>query len=358
MSRPPVSVVVPFAGTQEQARAVLAMLGGLDTRPGDELILADNSGTVTPPTTAPSSTARPPSPSAAATPPAAAATPPPAAATPPAAAATPPTGAAPPPAVAPPHVVRAQGEASASHARNAGAGAAHNDWILFLDSDVVAPTDLLDQFFARPIDEHVGAVTGDIAGIPDTRTLAARYGTARNFLGQRSHVSNPVRPRASSANLLVRRAAFVQIGGYTEGIWAGEDTDLTWRLQAAGWTLAFNEHAVVQHAYRERLRDLGRQWRGYAAGARWLSERYPDFRPDPGLNRGVRLLLKRFGIGPGVAFRADGRSAPATATLSRRERAEFLFVQIYLAIEEQIGLRMSNEVGRRNHWLGRRRSGR
>ena len=148
----------------------------------------------------------------------------------------------------------------------------------------------------------MGAVTGDIAGIPDTRTLAARYGTARNFLGQRSHVNNPVRPRASSANLLVRRAAFEQVGGYTEGIWAAEDTDFTWRLQAAGWTLGFNEHAVVQHAYRTTLRELGRQWRGYAAGARWLSERYPDFKPDPGLNRGVRLILKRFGIGPGVAL--------------------------------------------------------
>ena len=119
---------------------------------------------------------------------------------------------------------------------------------------------------------------------------------------------NPFRPRASSANLLVRRVAFEEVGGYTEGIWAGEDTDFTWRLQDAGWTLEFNEHAVVQHAYRETLRELGRQWRGYAAGARWLSERYPDFRPDPGLNRGVRLLLERVGIGPGVAFRADGRS--------------------------------------------------
>ena len=302
MSRPPVSVVVPFAGSRDQATAVLAMLGGLETRFEDELILADNSGTA------------------------------------------PPLGATLLLDRANPRVVSAAGEASASHARNAGAAGAHNGWILFLDSDVIAPADLLDRFFAEPIGERVGAVTGDIAGIPDTRTLAARYGTARNFLGQRSHVSNPVRPRASSANLLVRRAAFEQIGGYTEGIWAGEDTDFTWRLQDVGWTLGFNEHAVVQHAYRTTLRQLGRQWRGYAAGARWLSERYPDFKPDPGLNRGIRLLLKRFGIGEGVAVRADGRSSASSAQLSRRDRVQFLFVQIYLAVEEQIGLRMSNAV--------------
>jgi len=297
-----VSVVVPFAGTRENAVRVLTMLGGLETRPDDELILADNSGTA------------------------------------PALAAMKNIGRA------TPCVVPARGEASASCARNAGAAAAANEWILFLDSDVHPPVGLIDAFFAAEIADDVGAVTGDIAGIPDTRTLAARYGTARNFLGQRSHVNHPLRPRASSANLLVRRVAFEQVGGYTEGIWAAEDTDFTWRLQAAGWKLAFNPDAVVGHEYRRTLRELGRQWRGYAAGARWLSERYPDFTPDPGLNRGVRLILKRFGIGPGVAFRADGRTSPASAALSRRERLEFLFVQCYLAIEEQIGLRMSNEV--------------
>jgi GT2 family glycosyltransferase len=305
VSRPAVSVVVPFAGTTEQAHAVLTMLHALETRPDDELILADNSGTA------------------------------------------PAMAAALLRDRATPRVVSAAGEASAAHSRNVGAATVKNDWILFLDSDVIAPAGLLDSFFAEPIEERVGAVTGDIAGIPDTRTLAARYGTARNFLGQRSHVNNPVRPRASSANLLVRRAAFEAVGGYTEGIWAGEDTDFTWRLQAAGWTLAFNERAVVQHAYRTTLRALGKQWRGYAAGARWLAQQYPDFKPDPGLNRGIRLLLKRVGIGDGVAFRADGRSAPSSAQLSRGQRLQFLFVQIYLGIEEQIGLRMSNEVKRR-----------
>ncbi|MDA8067650.1 MAG: glycosyltransferase [Actinomycetota bacterium] len=313
MSRPPVSVVVPFAGSPAEGRGVVAMLLGLDSRPGDQLVLADNSGTA-PPRPAVAGTLRTPA--------------------------------------AQLSVVRAHGEASPAHARNVGAAAAGNDWILFLDADVRPPADLIERFFAQPIAERTGAVTGDITPAAGSRTLAARYGAARNFLGQRAHVSHPLRARASSANLLVRRAAFNEIGGYTEGIRAGEDTDLAWRLQAAGWGVEFNQHAVVQHAYRTSLRELGRQWRGYAAGARWLSERYPDFRPDPAINRALRLLLHRFGIGSGVAVRADGRSHPAAGRLSRRERAEFLCVQVYLAVEEQIGLRMSNQVGpgRRHRW--------
>lgn len=298
MMRPTVSVVVPFAGDPQAARAAVALLETLQIHAGDELILADNCGIV--------------------------------------------AG-----APAPVRVIRADGERSPSHARNAGAAYASGEWILFLDADVEAPAELVEAFFAEPIGERVGAITGDIRGVDRAGTLAARYGAARNFLGQRSHVRNQFRPRASSANLLVRREAFEQAGGYVEGIRAAEDTDFTWRLQDLGWTLEFCADAVVGHEYRSSLRDLRRQWRGYAAGAAWLSRRYPGFKPDPGLNRAVRLLLKKFGIGSGLAFRADGRTAERQARMSRWERAQFFMIDGILAVEEQIGLRMSNEVTRR-----------
>ena len=296
-ARPPVSVVVPFAGDAHAAEVALELLGGLETQPGDELILADNCGVI---------------------------------------------GGAPERVT----VIRADGERSPSHARNIGAAHARGEWILFLDADVRAPHDLLAAFFAKPIGDQVGAITGDIKGIDKAHTLAARYGASRNFLGQRSHVSNQFRPRASSANLLVRRVAFEQAGGYVEGIRAAEDTDFIWRLSDLGWALEFRPWAVVGHEYRTSLRDLRHQWRGYAAGAAWLSRRYPGFKPDPGLNRAIRLAAKKVGIGPGLAFRADGRTAARQAQLSRWERAQFLMVDAILAVEEQIGLRMSNEARR------------
>ena len=42
--RPPVSVVMPFAGDERAALTAVETLTGLDLRPGDELILADNAG--------------------------------------------------------------------------------------------------------------------------------------------------------------------------------------------------------------------------------------------------------------------------------------------------------------------------
>ena len=42
MTRPLVSVVMPFAGTRADALGALDALQALDLAPGDELILADN----------------------------------------------------------------------------------------------------------------------------------------------------------------------------------------------------------------------------------------------------------------------------------------------------------------------------
>src|SRR5260370_10874147 len=214
---------MPFAGNPAQARAAVDALLSLRTAQGDELILADNGGSVTAP--------------------------------------------------GPVQVVEVTGERSPAHARNTGAGHATREWILFLDADVQPPADLLDQFFARAIEDGVGAVAGEIRAAPAGHTLAARYGASRGFLGQQAHLEHPFRPRAAAANLLVRRSAFEAVGGFFEGVRAAEDTAFTWRLQAAAWRLELRPEAWVEHRYRTTLRELRRQWRGYAAGRAWLGRR-------------------------------------------------------------------------------------
>ncbi|WP_249011319.1 glycosyltransferase family 2 protein [Conexibacter sp. DBS9H8] len=293
-ARPAVSVVVPFAGEGAAAAAALALLDGLDVEAGDERILADNCGIVT---EAPAGV----------------------------------------------RVIAAAGERSPAHARNVGARAAHNDWILFLDADTRPPADLLARFFAAPIPSRIGAVAGELAGVVTVDTLAARYGAHANFLSQRAHLSHYYRPRAASANLLVRRRAFLTVGGFCEGVRAAEDTDFCWRLQEAGWTLGYCPGAVVGHRYRERLSDLRRQWRAYAAGSAWLETRWPGYHPDPALHRLVRLVRSRLRGGPGLPDRPHRASGP-TARLPWADRLAFLAVQCLLGVEEQIGLRQSNRV--------------
>jgi hypothetical protein len=302
VTRPAVSVVMPFAGTRAEAGTALFALRALDTGPEDELLLADNSGVA--------------------------------------------------PADERVTVVLATGEQSPSHARNAGAERARRDWILFLDADCSAPADLLDRFFRIPVDDDVGALAGAVvpagpgSGPPG---LAVRYGTAKSFLDHRAHLAHPFMPRAVAANLLVRREAYEAVGGFYEGVRAAEDTDFSWRLQRAGWRLEGRPAAAVEHRYRTTVRALRRQWRGYAAGRAWLGRRYEGFTPEPGLARAGRRLLhprRRSAADPPPAVPSGAPGAPWRPRPGRLDRGRFLALDAVLGVEELAGLALSNRPRR------------
>jgi GT2 family glycosyltransferase len=294
VDRPDVTIVMPFAGDAAAAQAAGHALRSLDAQDGDELILVDNSSTA-------------------------------------AANSIDPDGQ---PALT---VVTATGERSPAHARNVGAAHARNDWILFLDADTTPSDGLLRAFFDGAIDENVGAVAGEVLPAAGAQTLAARYGAARSFLGQQAHYEHPYRPRAAAANLLVRRTAFESLGGFYEGVRAAEDTDFSWRLQAAGWRLDLRPEAAVEHRYRTTVSELRRQWRGYAAGRAWLARRYDEFRPQPAVSRAVRRTRGR---GPSRLVRRDRDSAGVDA--GRLERSRFAALDVLLAFDELAGLALSN----------------
>jgi GT2 family glycosyltransferase len=317
VTRPAVSVVMPFAGTRADAEVALTALAALATGPDDELILADNSAGVVP-------------------------------------------------SSAGVLVVRADAERSPSHARNVGAEHARRDWILFLDADCQAPRDLIDHFFAVPVPDDVGALAGAVAPVSGGAGFAARYGAAKSFLDQDAHLAHRYLPRAVAANLLVRRAAFAAVGGFYEGVRAAEDTDFSWRLQRAGWALQACPQARVEHSYRTTVGALRRQWRGYAAGRAWLGRRYEGFAPEPALHRALARALRRrarpsatpappppsaappppSAAPPPPPSAAPSPPAPASPAPGRWDRGGFLALDALLGVEELAGFTLSNRPRR------------
>jgi GT2 family glycosyltransferase len=244
-ARPRVTVICPFHGDAAAGHAALVALAALQLRPGDEVIVADNTpdGVL--------------------------------------AAAAAPSGI---------DVVVTDAKRQAYTARNEAATQASGDWLLFTDADCVPAPDLMDRYFDNPPDERCGALAGEVVAAPGPG-LVAGYGAARGLLGQAAFLEHPYRPMAVTANLLVRRAAFEGIGGFAEGIRSGGDADLCWRLQAAGWELGQRPGAVVAHAHRDTLGGLLRQVARDGSGNAWLEAQHPGshiaVRPARGLARAV-----------------------------------------------------------------------
>jgi glycosyltransferase involved in cell wall biosynthesis len=239
--RPGVSVVVPFRGDRGAAERMVPALECLDLRDGDELIVADNTS----------------------------------------------EGAARSIARDGIRVIPAARERSSYHARNEGARLATAAWILFLDADCRPARRLLAAYFERPVPGNCGAVAGQILGEPGQESFAARYARSRNLFDHAEGLIRPDRGGAAAGNLLVRRAAFERIGGFTEGIRSGGDLDLCRRLDADGWRLQFRPGAAVHHRHRATLPSLLGAVARYGAGSRWLNERYPGTAPPWPLRYGL-----------------------------------------------------------------------
>ena len=282
-SRPAISVVVPFRGNRAAASRLLAALGDLDLRSGDEAIVADNTA----------------------------------------------DGAARWIAADGIRVVRAARERSAYHARNEGARLAAADWILFLDADCRPVPRLLAAYFEESISDDCGAIAGQILGEPDQRSFAARYARSRNLFDHADGLIRASGGGAAAGNLLVRRRAFEQIGGFTEGIRSGGDLDLCRRLAAAGWTLEFRPRAVVHHRHRATLPSLLGAVARYGAGARWLNERYPGSSPPWPLRYGLV---------------ATARDIVARVRERQVEEAVFRGVDGLGLVAHRLGYATSNEV--------------
>jgi mycofactocin system glycosyltransferase len=166
-----------------------------------------------------------------------------------------------------------------SSARNVGLALATTPLVAFIDSDCMPTEGWLAPLLGYFDDPLVAAVAPRIisGSLPSTalgRYLAARpsldMGTAEGLVRPLSRI-----PYVPSAALLVRR----DVAGerlFDPALRGGEDVDLVWRLQAAGWDVRYVPRCTVSH---EGPTTLG-PWIGrrafYGTTAGPLSQRHPQ----------------------------------------------------------------------------------
>ncbi|MCU1324682.1 MAG: glycosyl transferase family protein [Bryobacterales bacterium] len=170
-----------------------------------------------------------------------------------------------------------------SFARNTGVRASRGDIIAFTDDDVEVTANWLSSLVRPFADPAVGCTTGLV--IPAEMETAEqslfeswlsfhrgylprRFGPEwlRNFRG-----APPVWDLGAGANMALRRSAFEKTGLFDTRLGAGasgcsEDSELWYRLLAAGYSCQYEPSSLVLHHHRANRRQLTGQMRMYSRG--------------------------------------------------------------------------------------------
>jgi GT2 family glycosyltransferase len=163
-----------------------------------------------------------------------------------------------------------------SVARNTGIAASTGEIIAFTDSDCRADEDWLYYLVGGLLQSSFAGIGGPNLLPPEDSLVAAAVmaspgGPAHVMLTDRKAEHIP------GCNMAFYKWALGQIGGFDPTFHqAGDDVDLCWRLQQAGYEIGFSPAAFVWHYRRSTIGAYLRQQRGYGEAEALLVRKHPE----------------------------------------------------------------------------------
>jgi glycosyltransferase involved in cell wall biosynthesis len=143
-------------------------------------------------------------------------------------------------------------------ARQHGASLAGTSWLLFTDADVEFEAD----YFARVRD----LVDDDVVFGPKLSRDAFQAHYRHVTFGQRL-LDRAGIPAATGSNLLIRAAALRAVGGFDVALPCNEDSEIVWRLRAAGFRTRFDDTLRV-YAFDHRRLESGSRAKAWHSALR------------------------------------------------------------------------------------------
>jgi GT2 family glycosyltransferase len=163
-----------------------------------------------------------------------------------------------------------------SSARNTGMEAAGGEIIAYIDDDAIPDPHWLEYIAHGFRNKECAAVGGPNilpeSALPLSECVANAPGNATHVL-----LTDQVAEHLPGCNIAIRKSALQAIGGFDEKFRiAGDDVDVCWRLQQAGWTLRYEAGAVVWHYRRNTIGAFWRQQKNYGRAEALLQQKWPQ----------------------------------------------------------------------------------
>ena len=162
-----------------------------------------------------------------------------------------------------------------SVARNVGAEAANGEIVAYTDSDCVADPDWLTYLVAKMESANLVACGGPNFPPPEDSLVPAAVAVSP---GGPTHVllSDDIAEHIAGCNMAFRRDVLLSMGGF-DPVYraAGDDVDICWRFQDAGYVIGFSPAAVVWHFRRNTVKAYIGQQRGYGKAEALVYSKHP-----------------------------------------------------------------------------------
>lgn len=178
----------------------------------------------------------------------------------------------------------------AAAARNCGILAAHHDVIAFTDADCIVDSGWLRALASRIGETGVGIVGGRIAAVAGANSVE-RFG--ERIHDHRRAIEELRPPYVITMNWASPKQLLVDVGLFDESLLRGQDTDLAFRIGAAGWRMVYVPDAVVRHFNENSL--VGLFCEGYTHGryAPLLRSRHARTHKPPSCGKQMWRALQR-----------------------------------------------------------------
>ena len=164
--------------------------------------------------------------------------------------------------------------------RNYGAKRAKNDWLVFVDSDVIVETDYIENIkknlTENPCDAFGGADKAHKGFNLMQKAISYSMTSVFTTGGIRGKKSAVTKFQPRSFNMGVNKEIFLKVGGFSE-MRIGEDPDLSMTLWENGYSTMFYDNIGVYHKRRTDFGKFSKQVYQFGSARPILDQRHPKY---------------------------------------------------------------------------------